>query len=231
MTGLVARDRMPAASWCGSARAARIVAVLACAVAAAACSSATSKDATGAGAGSAGVADGAAAAAAADGGARAASLAAWNVVYGVLLHPRCVNCHPAGDRPLTGEQGQPHPQNVQRGPAGLGVYAQRCAACHQTSNLAGPHMPPGAPSWHLPSPSMPLVFEGRSSGDLCRQLLDPGGNGRRTPEEVYGHLARDPLVLWGWNPGEGREPVPTPHDVLVAAVRTWIDTGCGCPDR
>ncbi len=216
-------------------RFAKWIGLVACVLAAAACSSATSTGAAGSGGRVAGPVVGGAGAgadsAAADDGTRAASLAAWNVMYGVLQHPRCVNCHPAGDRPLTGERGQPHPQNVQRGPAGLGLYAQRCAACHQTRNLPGPHLPPGAPSWHLPSPSMPMVFEGRSSGELCRQLLETRANGQRTPEEIFEHLARDPLVLWGWDPGEGREPVPTPHDALVSAVRTWIDTGCGCPDR
>jgi hypothetical protein len=77
---------------------------------------------------------------------------------------------------------------------------------------------------------MPLVFEGRSSAELCRQLGDPAQNGGKTPEEVLEHLAGDPLVLWGWNPGDGRSPVPLPHDELVAAVRAWVDDGCDCPE-
>ncbi len=156
---------------------------------------------------------------------------AWDTVYEVLLHPRCANCHPAGDVPLQGDDGHPHAQNVRRGPDGHGLFAMRCETCHQTRNLAGPHLPPGAPSWHLPGPDMPLVFVGRSKSDLCRQLRDPARNGGKTPEELFSHLAEDPLVLWGWDPGEGRAPVPVPHAEFVAAVRAWIDGGCECPEE
>lgn len=156
--------------------------------------------------------------------------AAWGVVYDVLQHPRCLNCHPAGDVPLQGEDRRPHAQNVQRGPEGQGLFAMRCATCHSTENAPGPHLPPGAPRWQLPHPNLPLVFEGRSSAELCRQLKDPARNGRLTPEQLFHHVAEDELVLWGWDPGEGRAPVSIPHDAFVAAMRTWIDGGCGCPE-
>jgi hypothetical protein len=158
------------------------------------------------------------------------TLAAWETIYNVLQHPRCMNCHPAGDAPLQGNQSRAHAQNVTRGEDGNGMFAMRCNTCHQESNVAGPNMPPGAPHWKLPDPKMPLVFEGRSSGELCRQLLDPAHNGGRTPEQLFEHLAHDPLVMWGWNPGDGRDPVSTPHAELVRATRTWIDGGCGCPE-
>jgi hypothetical protein len=159
----------------------------------------------------------------------ATAAAAWEVIYGVLEHPRCANCHPAGDQPLQGDLQKPHLQNVQRGPAGEGVPAMHCDTCHQTGNTAGRHMPPGAPKWHLPKPEMPLVFVGKTSEELCKQLRDPAQNGGKTPEQLFEHMASDPLVMWGWNPGEGRQPVATPHDELVRALRVWIDGGCGCP--
>jgi hypothetical protein len=158
-----------------------------------------------------------------------ASVAAWGVVFGALQHPRCLSCHPAGDAPLQGDDSHPHAQNVQRGRDGQGLYALRCDACHQTQNLAGAHLPPGAPNWHLPRADMPLVFEGKSSGDLCRQLKDEKRNGGKTLEQLFAHVDHDPLVLWGWSPGEGRAPVSTSHADLVRAMRTWIDGGCGCP--
>jgi hypothetical protein len=45
----------------------------------------------------------------------------------VLTHPRCVNCHPAGDRPRQGEEGRPHQPPVARGaerswPAGHALF-------------------------------------------------------------------------------------------------------------
>src|SRR5262245_17714920 len=43
----------------------------------------------------------------------------------VLTHPRCVNCHPAGDRPRQAE-GRPHQPPVERGADGHGLPAMRC---------------------------------------------------------------------------------------------------------
>src|SRR6266567_6710295 len=48
----------------------------------------------------------------------------------VLTHPRCVNCHPAGDYPRQGEQGRPHQPPVGRGADGHGLPAMRCSICH-----------------------------------------------------------------------------------------------------
>ena len=157
-------------------------------------------------------------------------LSDWNTVYRVLQHPRCKNCHPAGDAPLQGEASLPHAQNVQRGTHGDGVYAMRCATCHQTYNQSDPHLPPGGPGWRLPEPEMPLVFEGRSSSDLARQLIDPDRNGHLTQQKLLEHVMKEPLVLWGWNPGPGRAPVPIPHDDFVAAMRGWIEAGCPIPE-
>jgi hypothetical protein len=153
----------------------------------------------------------------------------WDVIYRVLEHPRCMNCHPAGDAPLQGDESHPHAQNVQRGTDGHGMFAMRCETCHQTTNLAGAHLPPGAPTWRLPDPKMPLVFQGRSSSELCRQLKDPARNGGKTPEQLLHHMEDDQLVGWGWDPGEGRTPVPIPRAQLVAALRSWIASGCQCP--
>jgi cytochrome c5 len=158
------------------------------------------------------------------------SHAAWSTIYSVLQNPRCANCHPADGIPKQGDASLPHAQNVQAGADGNGRFAMRCDACHQTTNLPGLHLPPGAPNWHLPAPAMPLVFAGRSSAELCRQLKDPKQNGGRTPAELYEHMAHDPLVLWGWSPGPGRAPVPTTRDEFVRAVRAWVDGGCGCPE-
>ena len=153
----------------------------------------------------------------------------WNTVYRVLQHPRCMNCHPAGDTPLVGDDSQPHPQNVQRGTLGVGLFAMRCNACHQTKNTEGPHLPPGAPRWQLPTKGMPLVFQGKSSQELCQQLRDPKRNGGKTPEQLLEHVEKDPLVLWGWAPGPGRAPVPVSHEEFVRAMKAWVAGGCKYP--
>ena len=155
--------------------------------------------------------------------------AAWDTVYRVLQHPRCMNCHPAGDTPLVGDDSQPHPQNVQRGALGVGLFAMRCNACHQTKNAEGAHLPPGAPRWQLPTKGMPLVFQGKNSKELCEQLRDPKHNGGKTPEQLLEHVTKDALVLWGWAPGVGRAPVPVPHEEFVRAFKSWVDGGCKYP--
>ncbi len=40
---------------------------------------------------------------------------------------------------------------------------------------------------------------------------------------------QDKLVLWGWQPGAGRDPVPVPHAEFVAKFRTWAAAGGPCP--
>jgi len=160
----------------------------------------------------------------------AASRAAFLEAYKVLMHPRCMNCHPVGDVPLQGDDSRLHPMNVQRGPEGKGKYALKCANCHQDENLPGANMPPGNPNWHLPPPEMPMVFEGQSPGELARQLKDPKLNGGKTLEEILHHVAEDSLVLWGWDPGEGRPKPPLSHDQFVEKMRSWIENGAAEPE-
>ncbi|MCB9899448.1 MAG: hypothetical protein H6825_15685 [Planctomycetes bacterium] len=161
---------------------------------------------------------------------RLSASAAWDVIYDVLQSPRCLNCHPAGDTPLVGDESLPHPQNVRRGPNGSGVFGMRCDTCHQDRNLSDAHLPPGAPNWHLPHPALPLIFEGRDKSALCEQLRDPARNGRKSPAQLAEHMLHDPLVLWGWDPGPGRAAVPIPREVFDAAVEDWVAGDCGCPD-
>jgi hypothetical protein len=173
----------------------------------------------------------------------ATARAAFGEAYKVLMHPRCVNCHPAGDSPLRGEDSQPHAGlRLRRGPDGQGVFTLKCTNCHQAQNQQGAHMPPGAPNvlgdgsldpatprWHLPSAKTPMVFQGRSPAELCRQLQDPKQNGGLTPAQLIHHVSNDPLVLWGWNPGEGRATPPLTHDQFAASVREWLENGGACP--
>jgi hypothetical protein len=155
---------------------------------------------------------------------------AFKAAYAVLISPRCLNCHPEGDRPLQNDEGWRHAMNVQRGPDGKGHYAEKCASCHQETNLPGAHMPPGAPNWHLPSKDTPLVFEHKLPGELCRQLKDPKRNGGKTIAQLLEHVTSDPLVMWGWAPGEGRTLPPMTHAEFVRTMREWADKGCSCPD-
>jgi hypothetical protein len=160
----------------------------------------------------------------------AASRAAFLAAYPVFMHPRCMNCHPSGDAPLQGDDSHPHGQNVQRGPEGKGLYALKCANCHQLANLPGANMPPGNPNWHLPPPAMKMVFQCRTPSELARQLKDPKLNGGKTLDQLLHHVSEDKLVLGGWDPGDGRSKPPIPHAEFATKVREWIEKGAAIPE-
>ena len=150
----------------------------------------------------------------------------------MLQHPRCQNCHIPGDAPLQFDAGLPHQQNVLRGEDGKGAAGLPCATCHAAANPPasyGANMPPGAPNWHLPPADQKMVFIGLSAGDLCRTVKDPKQNGGKDFAALDHHVAEDALVLWGWNPGAGRDPVSVPHAEFVASWRTWVAAGAPCP--
>jgi hypothetical protein len=82
----------------------------------------------------------------------------------------------------------------------------------------------------MPPENMPMVFQGRTPGELCRQLKDPKQNGGRTGEQVIDHIDKDPLVLWGWNPGEGRTVPKMSHKEFSAKMNEWVKKGAACPE-
>ena len=144
----------------------------------------------------------------------------------VLTSARCVNCHPAGDRPLQGETHRLHQPPVARGPDGFGTPAMRCATCHQSANFE-PAGVPGHPHWHL-APSE-MAWQNKTAGEICTQIKDPARNGGRSLQEILTHVADDSLVGWAWAPGGGREPAPGTQKELGALIQAWLDTGAVCP--
>ena len=89
---------------------------------------------------------------------------------------------PAGDIPLQGEDSHVHSMKPRRGKDGKGLYAMKCANCHQNTNTPGENSPPGNPNWHLPPADMKMVFEGRSAPELAKQLVDKSRNGNKNIE-------------------------------------------------
>ena len=144
----------------------------------------------------------------------------------VLTHPRCVNCHPAGDRPRQGEQGRLHQPPVERGPDGLGLAAMRCSNCHQEKNFDPARMP-GHPHWQLAPREM--AWEGKLLGEICAQIKDRDRNGGRSLEELVHHIGSDSLVGWAWAPGYGRHAAPGTQQEAGALVEAWVKTGAVCP--
>lgn len=158
-----------------------------------------------------------------------ASKKAFLKVYAVLMSPRCMNCHPSGDIPLQGEDSHLHLQGVKRGYDGKGMYALKCANCHQSHNLPGLHMPPGNPKWALPPANMRMVFQGRTPHQLSAQLLDKKRNGRKSIKALIDHITSDTLVLAGWHPAQGLAKPPLSHREFVSAFNEWINKGAVSP--
>jgi hypothetical protein len=158
------------------------------------------------------------------------SAQAFEQVYKVLMSPRCMNCHPSGNRPLQGDDSHIHAMNVQRGKDGTGLYALKCSNCHQPENTPGLHTPPGNPKWKLPPADMKMVFQGRSAHDLALQIMDYNRNGHKDKEQLLEH-ARDTLVKAGWNMGGNRTLPPLQYDDFVKAWDTWINKGGYAPSK
>jgi len=144
----------------------------------------------------------------------------------VLTHPRCVNCHPAGDRPRQGDLAQLHQPPVERGPDGHGSVTMRCPICHQNANFE-PGRVPGHPEWHLAPRSM--AWEGKTLPEICEQIKDPARNGNRKVEDLIHHIGDDTLVGWAWAPGYGRQPAPGTQKIAGALVEAWVKSGAACP--
>jgi hypothetical protein len=145
----------------------------------------------------------------------------------VLTHPRCMNCHPAGDRPRQGDLRRPHQPPVFRGDDGFGLAALRCPVCHQQANFE-PGRVPGNPIWHLAPEEM--GWEGKTVGQICAQIKDPKRNGNRSLDEIVHHVGTDHLVGWAWAPGAGRQAAPGTQAQTGALLAEWVKSGAVCPN-
>ena len=155
----------------------------------------------------------------------------FDVMMQVVTHQRCMNCHPAGDRPHQGDDSHIHYFEVQRGENGHGLKNLQCNTCHQSGNNDFSGVP-GAPHWHLAPRSM--AWEGLSRIEIAQAILNKSKNGNRSVEEIEKHLTEDPLVLWVFDPGlnnEGtaREKPPVSKEDYIKAVKEWVAAGAKIP--
>jgi hypothetical protein len=104
-----------------------------------------------------------------------------------------------------------------------------CAAAIVTTRWATIR-PPGHRGASLAARTGFDALAGVSVGDLCRMLKNPKLNGNRTLQALVEHMESEPLVLWGWNPGRGREAVPIPHGEFVNLMKVWMAGGTVCPE-
>jgi hypothetical protein len=144
----------------------------------------------------------------------------------VIQSPRCLNCHPAGNRPTQTNAMVPHMPFVTRGADGMGTAAMRCANCHRAENFA-PSAVPGDPLWHLAP--IEMAWQGRSLGAICRQIKDPGRNGGKSLAQIVHHMAKDHLVGWAWRPGGKRTAAPGTQARFGRLIAQWVASGAACP--
>jgi hypothetical protein len=157
----------------------------------------------------------------------ARSAAIFTELGKVLTHPRCLNCHPAGDRPRQGDMARLHQPPVERGVDGFGLPAMRCPICHLQANFDAAGVP-GNPIWHLAPRDM--GWEGKTLQEICIQIKDPARNGNRSVDALIEHIGEDHLVGWAWAPGYGRQPAPGTQKQAGALVEAWVKTGAECPN-
>jgi hypothetical protein len=147
-----------------------------------------------------------------------------------LTHPRCMNCHPAGDHPLQGNDQHDHMPPVWR--AETGHFEVACSGCHSDKNVtlhetASYRSIPGHPRWGFAPLSM--TWQHKSLREICTQLKDVRLNGGRDLAALQEHIAKDDLVGWAWDPGVGRESAPGNQEAAGLLVQAWIDSGAACP--
>ena len=154
------------------------------------------------------------------------SVALFEEAGKVLQHPRCMNCHPVGDRPFQTDHMRPHQPLVVRGKDGRGAPGMACSTCHHKDNF-DPAGVPGNEHWQLAPASM--AWEGKTLGYICNQLKDPKRNGARDVAAILKHVVTDSLVKWAWTPGLGRAPAPGTNAEFGALLEAWAATGARCP--
>jgi hypothetical protein len=125
----------------------------------------------------------------------------------VLTHPRCMNCHPAGEHPLQGADHHEHKPVVWR--SDTRNYGTPCGECHTEQNVAlreaaSYRSIPGHP--RLGVAPLSMAWEHKSIGDICRQLKDTARNGGRDLAMLQEHVTKDDLVACGWNPELAASP-------------------------
>jgi hypothetical protein len=161
---------------------------------------------------------------------------AFDQVYAVLIHPRCINCHTATNAPDQGDGRHRHFANVVRGADGHGVAALQCVTCHQESNADSTGVP-GGHKWHLAPLSMRWQDENGnifSKKQLYQALIDRTKNGNLDGPKLLKHHEEEALVHWAFAPGVGidgrpRTLPPLTHKQFVQATRAWVEAGMPAP--
>ncbi|GAC1333829.1 MAG: hypothetical protein NVS4B4_13760 [Bradyrhizobium sp.] len=146
----------------------------------------------------------------------------------VIQSPRCMNCHPATERPTQTDRMLPHQPWVVRGDGGMGAPGGLvCSTCHHETNF-DPAGVPGNPKWSLAPVEM--AWQGKTLGQICVQIKDQARNGGKDMAALVKHMAEDDLVGWGWEPGAARTPAPGTQKQFGDLIKAWAEAGASCPN-
>ncbi len=155
------------------------------------------------------------------------AVALFNEAGKVIQSPRCLNCHPAGDRPTQTDRMRPHIPLVVRGDGGMGAAGGlACTTCHHENNFDAANVP-GNAKWSLAPAEM--AWQGKTLGQICVQIKDKERNGGKDLAALVHHMAEDELVGWGWKPGGNRTPAPGTQKQFGELIKAWVDAGAACP--
>jgi hypothetical protein len=145
----------------------------------------------------------------------------------VIQSPRCMNCHPATDRPTQTDKLHPHEPPVVRGEGGMGPPGgDACNSCHHDANFDAARVP-GHPQWRLAP--LYMAWQGRTLGQICVQIKDPTRNGGKGMPALIKHVSADSLVGWAWSPGADRTPAPGTQKAFGDLMKAWAAAGAACP--
>ena len=115
--------------------------------------------------------------------------------------PRCMNCHPAGDAPLQGDDSHLHAAERQARARRQGQVRHEVRHVPSGRQPTGREHAAGESQLAPATPEMPLVFQGKTPRELAVQLNDPKLNGGKTLEQLLQHVSEDKLVAVGLGPG------------------------------
>src|SRR5439155_15570731 len=117
----------------------------------------------------------------------------------VLTHPRCLNCHPAGDRPTQADDIHPHEPFARRDLPCVTCHTERNFTLHERASYQSI---PGHPRWMMAP--IEMAWQGKLTREICREVKVLDRNGARDLALLHRHFAKTELVAWVWNPGAGR---------------------------
>ncbi|MEM8736461.1 MAG: hypothetical protein AAGG44_19685, partial [Planctomycetota bacterium] len=74
-----------------------------------------------------------------------------------------------------------------------------------------------------------MGWEGLDDKGLAEMLIDKKRNGDRSFEDLIRHMDEDHLILWAWEPGDGRPVPPLSHEEFIKELKTWLNNGAAIP--